>query len=163
MPRLLPATKKLRQKRFLEALERTGSPGKAAMEVANIGSKGGKNLEASAASTGSQILSRIKLSMVEALEKKGVTADKVAGHVVDLLDSQDPMWIDKGIDKAAKFGVGGGYVADKHVNMNINAEVEAQPEIKQLTEKLNAVYRSASGRSDGMESGALDNKASDKE
>ena len=61
--------------------------------------------------------------MVEALLARGVNPDKIAGHIKDLLDSQDPMWIDKGIDKSLKVGIGGGYAAEKHQNLNVNVEV----------------------------------------
>ena len=112
MPRLLEKTKKIRHKRFLTALEKTGSPAKAAMETLKIGSRGAKNMNNSASAAGSQMLERINDTMVDALGRNGVTTDKIAERTNDLLDSQDPQYIDKGISQAMKMGLGGGYKND---------------------------------------------------
>ena len=55
----------------------------------------------------------------------------------------------------------GRYAAEKHLNMNV--EVEALPEIRTLTERLNAIYGSASQSGDGGESCIVGDKAQDKE
>ena len=112
MPKLLEKTKRIRHRRFLNALEKTGSPSRAAMEVLNIGSRGSKNKDNSARAAGSQMLSRINDTMVDALGRNGVTTDKIAERTNDLLESQDPMFIDKGISQAMKMGLGGGYKND---------------------------------------------------
>ena len=135
MPKLLEKTKRIRHKRFLTALERTGSPAQAALETLNIGSRGAKNIENSASAAGSQMLARIKETMVDALERNGVTTDKIAKKTDDLLESQDPIYIDKGITQAMKMGLGGGYSPEKSVSMNVN--IEATEELKELSEQFN--------------------------
>jgi hypothetical protein len=161
VPKLLERTKRIRHKRFLTALQKTGSNAKAALEVLNIGSKGGKDINAIAAAAGAQMLQRVKGTLVDALERRGVNADKIAERVDDLLDSQDPQYIDKGITQSAKMGVGGGYAPEKSINVNV--EVEANPKIKELAEKLNALYRNGDSRSDGIAPSTLGDKAPDKE
>lgn len=47
--------------------------------------------------------------------------------------------------------------------MNVNVEVEALPEIKALTERLNVIYGSAGELSNGGESSIVGDKAQDKE
>lgn len=135
MPKLLPATRKIREKRFLKALEKTGSTGKAALEVLNIGSKGSENIIKSASAAGSQMLARIRPTMRDALEENGVTADKLAKKTNRLLDDENPLIIDKGITQAAKFGVGEGYAAEKSINMNVNVNPEAMDKYKDLREE----------------------------
>jgi len=161
MPKLTEKTKRIRQKRFLTAFAKTGSPRKAAYEVLNIGSKGGKDLDASASAAGTQMLNRIGGTLVDALERRGVNADKIAERVDDLLDSQDPQYIDKGITQSAKMGVGGGYAPEKSINVNV--EVEANPKIKELAEMLNGIYRSRSSGSDGATPSTLGDKAQNQE
>ena len=55
----------------------------------------------------------------------------------------------------------GRYAAEKHLNVNV--EVEALPEIRALTERLNAIYGRSSQSGDGGESGIVGDKAQDKE
>jgi hypothetical protein len=59
------------------------------------------------------------------------------------------------------FKVQGSYAPDKHINVNM--EVEAPPEIKELTSKLNDLYRGTGESSDGRESGTVGDQAQDKE
>ncbi len=137
MPKLLPQTERIRAKRFIKALEKTGSPMKAAMEVLDIGSKGAKDLNNSASSAGSQMLRRIKPTMLEALENQGVTPEKIAKKIDSNLDNGDPNIVDKAIDKSLKVGVGGGYAAEKHqsLNVNINSTPAELDKFKKLREE----------------------------
>lgn len=54
----------------------------------------------------------------------------------ELLDTPDTNAVTKGLDMAYK--IGGRYAPEKHLNVNI--EVEASAEIKDLTQKLNELY-----------------------
>ncbi len=138
MPKLSPKLKKIRDKRFLTALERTGSTKEAALEVLNIGSLGSKDIDNSARAAGSQALARIKPTLLEAYERKGITADKLADKNNLLLDSDELQYVDKGLDKAIKVGIGGGYAAEKTINTNVN--INSSPEEITKFQKLREEY-----------------------
>ncbi len=63
------------------------------------------------------------------------------------------------LDMAYK--IRGTYAPEKSINLNV--EVEASPEIKKITEELNALHRGTSVRSDGGSTGTVDQEVSDKE
>lgn len=65
----------------------------------------------------------------------------------------------KGVDMAYK--VGGDYAPDKHLNVNV--ELEPPQEIKDLTQKLNALYRGTSIPSDGGKPSAVGDQAPNQE
>jgi hypothetical protein len=135
MGKQLPITKAAKTKRFLAALERTGSPGKAAMETLDIGSRGGKNLVASAAAAGTQLLNSIKPSLLEAYEKKGITPEKLADTNYELLHDEKSEVVQKALDTAIKVGVGGGYAAERTMNLNINANADELNKHRKLAEE----------------------------
>jgi len=57
------------------------------------------------------------------------------------------------------FKAHGTYAPTK--NVNVNVEVDAPPEVKALTERLNVIYGSTGIPSDGRESGVVGDKAQD--
>jgi phage terminase small subunit len=63
----------------------------------------------------------------------------------------------KGLELAYK--IKGSFAAEKHINVNV--EVEANPEIKELTQKLNDVYRGTSGSGNGGTTSPVGTEASD--
>lgn len=77
----------------------------------------------------------------------------------EIIDQPDVQAVSKGLDMAYKLG--GKYAPDKHLNVNV--EVEAPPEIKELTKKLNAIYGGTSSSSDGGKPSTLGDQAQDKE
>jgi hypothetical protein len=128
MSKLSLQIQKLHEQQFLEALERTGGNATAAAQlVCRIGSRGAKNPERSAAVMGSRMLTRVNISTLQACLAKGVTPDKVAQKIDELLHAKrivlitqlngqrimlvhmDATAIDKGIVQAMKIGLGGGY------------------------------------------------------
>lgn len=76
------------------------------------------------------------------LEEIGFTSDNAKEVVAEILsdESNEP----KDRLKAAEmiFKVHGDFAPEKSINLNV--EVEANPEVKELTEKLNGIYRSTS-------------------
>ena len=133
MPKLTPQTKKIRNQEFLTALKATGSPKEAAKIVGKIGSQGSKNIENSAAVMGTKRLKQVNLSILDAALKNGITPDKVAKKINNLLDAKkivrqfkkgdleyeyeedNVKALDKGIEHSLKIGVGGGYAPEKHI------------------------------------------------
>ena len=55
----------------------------------------------------------------------------------------------------------GGYAPDKHLNVNV--DLEPPKEIKELTQKLNEIYRGTSGSSDGGQPSTMGDQAQNKE
>ena len=140
MPKLSPKLKKIRDTNFITAVMETGSIKEAAKRVGKIGSQGAKNPEHSAESMGSQRLQSLEMSMVDALLAQGVTPKKIAERTDDLLESQDPQFIDKGITQSMKMGLGGGYAAEKTINTNLNinsnpAEIDKFKKLREEYEK----------------------------
>jgi len=66
---------------------------------------------------------KVRKSMQEALEAKGITPERIAESIDFLLEHDNFQAVDKGITHAAKMGVGGGYVPEKHVNLNYDVEL----------------------------------------
>lgn len=119
----------------MNAMERTGSPTKAALEVLEIGSKGSKDIYNSARAAGSQMLARINVSLLDAYERKGITAEKLADKNMALLDDEKPEVVLKALDTAIKVGVGGGYSADKHINLNVNTNPSDMDKFSKIREE----------------------------
>ena len=100
MPKLSVQTKKIRDLKFLNALKETkGNAKEAAIIVGKIGSQGATDLDNSAKSSGSQRLSNLNPTMLDALAENGVTPDKIAKKIDRLLDKDDYQAIDKVITK----------------------------------------------------------------
>lgn len=97
----------------------------------------------------------------EALEEYGFTEDNAKKVVAKILlnDDTEPNARLKAADQV--FKVHGSYAPEKSVNLNV--EVEASPEVKGLTEKLNELYAGTGKPSDGGQSSSLGDKAQDKE
>lgn len=78
-------------------------------------------------------------------------------------ETQTHVWFFAPDNKAKKdaldmaYKLKGKYAPDKHLNVNV--EVEANPEIKALTQKLNELYSGASSGSDGGQSGVVGSEA----
>lgn len=97
----------------------------------------------------------------EALNDLGFSEDGAKKVVASILYSAKSKDHDK-LDAADKiFKVHGSYAPDRHLNVNV--EVEALPEIKELAEKLNAIYRGTGIGSDGIEPSSVGDQAQDKE
>lgn len=75
----------------------------------------------------------------EALEEYGFTEDNAKKVVAKILlnDDTEPNARLKAADQV--FKVHGSYAAEKHVNLNV--EVEASEEIKEIAQKVNELYR----------------------
>ena len=87
-------------------------------------------------------------------------ADKAIKQIQTLAETaeNESVRLKANIDQADR----AGYVAiAKSVNMNV--EVEALPEIRELAKKLNALYGSSGVGSDGTVASVVDDKAQDKE
>lgn len=124
---------------------------------------------------------KVKKSLSEALEARGITSEKVAEKIGVLLDAkkkvrtytkgditeeyeeEDHAAIDKGITHAAKIGVGGGYAAEKSVNLTLTAEVMDDDSLQKLAQKLNELHKGNGQRSDGADTDPLDKKVQDQE
>lgn len=141
MPKLTAQSKKLRNIRFLNALQETdGNPTEAAKLVGRIGSQGAKDPEASAHTMGTKRLKQVELTILDSLTEKGVNSDKIADKINELLEHADHKAIDKGIAHALKIGVGGGYAPEKRetVSVNINATPEEMNKYNALRDKYEA-------------------------
>lgn len=91
----------------------------------------------------------------DALEEYGFSvdnADKVVAKILHEGKDENKLKASDQIYKRL-----GGYAPEK--NVNVNLEISTAPEIKELTEKLNELYRDASIGGDGGQSGSLGNKA----
>lgn len=78
---------------------------------------------------------------------------------VELIDQPETQAVSKGLDMAYKLK--GKYAPEK--SLNVNVEVQANPQIKELADKLNALYRSGGSSSDGTPPSVVGDKAPDKE
>src|SRR3990167_10497983 len=67
---------------------------------------------------------RVGRTLAAALEERGVTSDKLALKIDQLLDSDEYQAVDKGITHAAKIGVGGGYAPEKAVSLHVEARLD---------------------------------------
>lgn len=97
----------------------------------------------------------------EALEDYGFSEENARKVVASILldEKKDANARLKASDMV--FKVHGSYAPDKRLNVNV--EVEANPELKELTHKLNELYRGSSGRSDGGITGPMGGEAQDQE
>lgn len=83
----------------------------------------------------------------------------IKGDLESEYEELDSQAISKGLDMGYKLK--GKYAPEKSLNVNI--ELNSTPQIKELTEKLNGIYRGTSVPSDGRFASTLDNKAPNKE
>ena len=132
VPKLSPKLKKIRDTNFITAVMETGNLAEAARRT------GKPTTQHSAESIGSEKLSKLEPTMIEALVNRGITTGKIAERVEDLLESQDPQFIDKGITQSMKMGLGGGYAAEKHQSVNVN--VNTTPDDVTKYESLRKKY-----------------------
>ncbi len=92
--------------------------------VSNVGSKGGKNNDQSAAETGKQILKSMSVTILDKLDEGGVnfSAELVSvlkGAIVGTHDKdgfEQKKWA---VEQGLKIGVLGGYAAEKVVAVNV--------------------------------------------
>jgi len=102
-----------------------------------------------------------KPSIQEELKRLGFDTNNAKRVVSEILNSDQEKAADR-LNAAEKvFKVHGDYAPEK--TLNVNVEVEASPEIKEVTQRLNEIYRSTSEPGDGGIARALDNEAQDKE
>ncbi len=93
--------------------------------------------------------------VVEELKSLGFSEEGAKQVVSDILYSETAQDHDK-LDAADKiFKVHGSYAPDKHLNVNV--DIEPSPEIKELTQKLNEIYRGSGGSGDGGQSSTVGN------
>lgn len=108
---------------------------------------------------------KVRESLNDALNNKGITSEKIAEKINTLLDATTPIYknnnetgevehvgdkpdyqaVDKGITHAIKIGVGGGYAAEKKQTVNLNVDVtEDSSDISKIRqeyeEKLQAKF-----------------------
>jgi hypothetical protein len=83
----------------------------------------------------------------------------IKGDLESEYEELDSQAISKGLDMGYKLK--GKYAPEKSLNVNI--ELNSTPQIKELTKKLNGIYRGTSVPSDGGIASTLDNKAPNKE
>lgn len=111
------------------------------------------------------LLARVHLEGLNATKRSNVGGMKIGigtdGKVNDFghtdIDEPDYAVRHKYLDSAYK--IKGSYAPEKSVNVNV--EVEASPVIKELTDKLNGLYRGSSESSDGGITSVVDPKAQD--
>jgi phage terminase small subunit len=104
---------------------------------------------------------KVKKSLVEALETKGITSEKIAEKIRKLIEDNDPSAIDKGLNHAIK--IRGDYAPDKSLNVNVNVETVNDEAISKLADLLNqqakdAVQQGTDIGIDGEGSNPLGNK-----
>jgi hypothetical protein len=90
----------------------------------------------------------------ELLEVPKKTKHFKKGELEVEFEELDSNAISKGLDMAYK--IKGRYAPEK--NLNINVEVSNNPEIQELTQKLNEIYGGTGQSSNGGLSSAMDNK-----
>lgn len=100
-----------------------------------------------------------KPKIIEALKGLGFDSNNAKTVVAEILSDETNEPKDR--LKAAEmiFKVHGDYAPEKSINVNV--EVEASSEVKDLTEKLNGIYRGTSVGSDGGTPRALGTQAQD--
>ena len=86
-----------------------------------------------------EAVKEVKATLKDALEKEGVTAEKIAKKVNVLLNAKqekkpDYGAIDKGINHAIK--IRGDYAPEKSQNFNVNVTIDPSERIKELAKKL---------------------------
>ena len=79
---------------------------------------------------------KVKKSLAEALEAKGIDSEKNAEKIRVSLDSDEPNAIDKGIAHAAKIGVGGGYAPEKKVTLSLEVSKEERDKLLGITSQV---------------------------
>jgi len=95
---------------------------------------------------------KVRKSLAQALETKGVTSQKIADKIDWLLDQDEYQAVDKGITQAAKMGVGGGYEAERVATMNVDikGDIKDFDKMTQLREQyeaqLKAIYSASTDK-----------------
>lgn len=97
----------------------------------------------------------------EELANLGFTEDNAKRVVAEILLNSDEKANDRLKAAELTFKVQGSFAPDKSVNVNIDAD--ATPVIKELTDKLNELYRGTSSPSDGELASVVGTEAPDKE
>lgn len=137
MPKLTERTKRIRHRRFLKALDETGSPTKAALKVLHVKD------EHVASSAGYQMLGRISEEewneflpddLLAKVHLEGLKAwrETFAGSKVPDFATRH-----KYLDSAYKKK--GSYAPEKHVNVNF--EAKTNPVVEELANKLNELLK----------------------
>lgn len=102
-----------------------------------------------------------QVGVLEALNDFGFSVDNAKKVVGNILNDERVKPETRIRASEQVFKVHGTYAPDKSININI--EADASNEVKELTEKLNALQRGASLPSNGTSTDTLDNQAQDKE
>lgn len=151
-------TRKLtkKQRGFVDDYADTGNGTQAALKNYDIQSSDPENVASVIA-----VENLGKPMIIEALKELGFDSSNAKRVVGEILDSGGAQ--DKDRLKAAEmvFKVNGDMAPDKHINVNV--DLTPDDAIRELTKKLNDVYRSTGSGGDGMESSALGDKAQDQE
>lgn len=160
----------LKQKRAVALMVENGGNASKAMRDAGYSHETAKNPDKLTKSLGFKsiaqsipdvLLSERHLELLNKRETKNVTVkkkdingiEKTVTKKVDI--GPDVFAVKHGLDMAYK--IKGTYAPEKTVNLNI--EIESDPLVKDLTSKLNEIYRGASESGDGGAAGSLGTEA----
>ena len=139
MPKLTERTKLMKDKERIKALETSKSVTEFGYKVADIGKRGGKNLDHIACERGRQVLNSIDFSLLEQLSGtknhlKNITT--ILTEVIDL--TKNPIQKEKfeqakwGIEQNLKVGLGGGYTPEKKVTLNANIDLKGLANLNKI-------------------------------
>lgn len=147
MPKLKPATKKRIDSQRLKILQKSKNMKEFGYKVAEIGSKGGKNLDDSARETGRQILANIGTDLLAKLDEGKI---KFSEKVVEVLKNAAEGKLDTktfeqmkwAVEQGLKVGVLGGYSPTKSQSIELKIEAKLQdPELLKKEQEYNELIR----------------------
>lgn len=142
MPELTEQTKKSLDAFRIKELQKSKGIKEFGYKVARIGSKGGKNLNQSAAETGRQILKSLAVNLLDKLEEGEIKFSKevvsvLKGAVRGELDNKNFEQMKWATEQGLKCGVLGGYAPEKKqsVNLNLNTELKNSKQSRDLIDE----------------------------